>query len=141
MGILALSDSPDSPDHEKRVADAFVATGVKTKNGNEAFLALLPQLMFCGIRPEWLDRGRLKQVFENDKLESMPTYMIMLYRTSMLLRGTCLVLQENADVSRVWRPWAEQSERKYRLEVQACLHNLSRCVDSGFSNHRSSGFC
>lgn len=106
--FVALSDSPDTPNQDARIAAAFAATGIKTKNSNERFLAMMPRLMFCGLKPEWLDRARLKEIFENDKLETFPTHMIMLYRASMLLRGTCLVLQENVNIAEAWRPWAER---------------------------------
>lgn len=106
--FVALSESPDTPDQDARIAAAFTATGVQTKNSDAVFLATMPRLMFCGLKPEWLDRGRLKEVFAKDSLETLPTHMIMLYRASMLLRGTCLVLQENVNIAEAWRPWAER---------------------------------
>lgn len=106
--IMALTDPPDSPGQDKRVADAVLATGIETKNSDVPYLALLPRLMFCSLRPEWLDRENLRPIFENDRVTSLPIHMMMLYRTSMLLRGTCLVLQENVNPAALWRPWAEQ---------------------------------
>jgi aarF domain-containing kinase len=106
--VVVLSEPADTPGQDTRVAAAFAATGIKTKNSDERFLAMMPRLMFCGLKPEWLDRDRLREIFENDRIVSFPTHMIMLYRTSMLLRGTCLALQENVDISEAWRPWAER---------------------------------
>jgi len=113
--VLALSEpgAGEAAGSNARIAEAFAATGVRSVNSDEAFLSTLPRLMFCGLTPEMLDREKLQVVFRGDKVEHMPLHMIMAYRTSMLLRGLCLVLQENVSVAHAWRPWAEMWLREH----------------------------
>eukprot|EP00913_Durusdinium_trenchii_P018156 g17057.t1 len=91
--LLQAVSQPVSPEADRQVAAAFEATGVKTKHGDPEFLALLPRLMFSRIHTEIVE---------------VPVHMVMAYRTAMLLRGLCLVLQENTSVAEAWSPWAER---------------------------------
>ncbi|CAK9053417.1 unnamed protein product [Durusdinium trenchii] len=105
--LLQAVSQPVSPEADRQVAAAFEATGVKTKHGDPEFLALLPRLMFSRIHTEWV-RGDIKETLQRDRIVEVPVHMVMAYRTAMLLRGLCLVLQENTSVAEAWSPWAER---------------------------------
>ena len=105
--LLQAVSKPVSPEADRQVAAAFEATGVRTKHGDQEFLALLPRLMFSRIHTEWI-RGDIKEVLLRDRIVEVPVHMVMAYRTAMLLRGLCLVLQENTSVAEAWSPWAER---------------------------------
>ncbi|CAJ1383514.1 unnamed protein product [Effrenium voratum] len=86
-----------------------------SKNGDKEFLALLPpRLMFCRFQAEWLGGDKLKDVLMRDHIVEIPLHMVMAYRTAMLLRGLCLVFQENTSVAEVWSPWVLVSGEKIR---------------------------
>eukprot|EP00929_Paragymnodinium_shiwhaense_P076975 TRINITY_DN39615_c0_g1_i1.p1 TRINITY_DN39615_c0_g1~~TRINITY_DN39615_c0_g1_i1.p1 ORF type:complete len:581 (-),score=137.45 TRINITY_DN39615_c0_g1_i1:679-2421(-) len=107
--FVALGGAADEPEAKRRVAGAFSATGVTTQKSNEEFLSLMPRLMFDKMQPEWLRRdGPIWKTMRKDKIETLPTHLMMAYRTSMLLRGLCLVLQENISIADEWRPLAEK---------------------------------
>jgi len=106
--LIKAVSQPKSPEADQEVAAAFEATGVRTKNGNRDFLALLPRLMFSRMQAEWFESGTLKEVLRQDKVLEIPIHMVMAYRTAILLRGLCLVLQENASVAEAWTPYAEK---------------------------------
>lgn len=105
--LLQAVAKPASPEADRQVASAFEATGVRTKHGDQEFLALLPRLMFSRIHTEWI-HGNIKEVLQRDRIVEVPVHMVMAYRTAMLLRGLCLVLQENTSVAEAWSPWAER---------------------------------
>lgn len=105
--LLAVARPPSS-EADAEVADAFLATGVRTKNSDARFLAQVPRLMFCSLRAEWFERGHLAEILRRDRIEHLPLHLVMAYRTAMLLRGLCLVLQENASVADAWAPMAQR---------------------------------
>ena len=107
--FVALGDDPNEPLANTRVAHAFSSTGVKTQKSDEQFLALMARVMFDKVQPEWLNRDSpIRKTFREDKVETIPIHMFMTYRTSTLLRGLCLVLQENVSIADEWRPFAER---------------------------------
>eukprot|EP00930_Biecheleria_cincta_P058136 TRINITY_DN43989_c0_g1_i1.p1 TRINITY_DN43989_c0_g1~~TRINITY_DN43989_c0_g1_i1.p1 ORF type:complete len:577 (+),score=81.20 TRINITY_DN43989_c0_g1_i1:32-1732(+) len=93
---------------DERIARAFQATGVRSKNSEADFLAFLPRLFFCSIQSKWLEPGYLKGKLSRDRVETMPTHVIMVYRSAMLLRGLCLTMQHNISVADVWGVWASR---------------------------------
>lgn len=118
--FVALGDDGGDAVTNERVAGAFSATGIRTAESDEDFLALMPRLMFDKLRPEWLDRtkeGPLRTVLRKDKIEDFPLHLALAYRTSMLLRGLCLVLQENVSIADEWRPLAESWLQENRVLV------------------------
>ncbi|CAJ1424405.1 unnamed protein product, partial [Effrenium voratum] len=58
--LLQAVSRPSSPEADQQLAEAFQATGVRSKNGDKEFLALLPRLMFCRFQAEWLGGDKLK---------------------------------------------------------------------------------
>eukprot|EP00439_Symbiodinium_sp_Y106_P068289 s2412_g11.t1 len=107
--LLQAVTKPRSPEADREVAEAFEHTGVKSQHGDREFMALLPRLMFSRLQAEWL-QGDIKErvVLRKDRIVEFPIHVVMAYRTAMLLRGLCLVLQENTSIAEAWTPWAER---------------------------------
>lgn len=105
--LLQAVTRPQSPEADREVAEAFEHTGVKSQHGDREFMALLPRLMFSRLQAEWL-QGDIKEVLRRDRIVEFPIHVVMAYRTAMLLRGLCLVLQENTSIAEAWTPWAER---------------------------------
>lgn len=105
--LFVALGQPLSPDADAVVAKAFAATGIRTTRSDEKFLSTLARLMFCSLQTEWLDRAFLKETFARDHIEAIPVHLVMAYRAAMLLRGLCLLFQENVSPADAWRPWAE----------------------------------
>mmetsp|Transcript_26312 Transcript_26312/g.57092 ORF Transcript_26312/g.57092 Transcript_26312/m.57092 type:complete len:618 (+) Transcript_26312:115-1968(+) len=107
--LLALTDDKaDRKAADARIAKAFFDTGIRTKNSDPDFAAALAKLMFCRLTADVLDRQKMHALFTSDKVDYFPMHVMMAYRTSMLLRGLCLVLQENVSTAHAWAPWAEK---------------------------------
>jgi len=110
--FLALANAPSlvgtSKAADDRIAAAFEATGCRSVKSDAHFLALLPRLMFGSFQQEWFEPGYLKQVLTRDRIETMPSHVVMAYRASMLLRGLCLTMQHNVSVADAWSVWAQR---------------------------------
>lgn len=111
--VVALNAPADDADRDSRVASAFAATGVRTKENDDRYLALLPQLIFGNIRGSWFDSEsresqELKAILHSDHIEHLPPHLVSLMRMVALLRGQCLALQENVSVAELWQPFAER---------------------------------
>jgi len=105
--LLRAVTRPACPEADEEVAAAFEATGVKSQQRDQEFLALLPRLMFSRLQAEWL-QGEIKDVLRRDRIVEFPIHVVMAYRAAMLLRGLCLVMQENTSIAEAWTPWAER---------------------------------
>jgi len=95
-----------SHDADERIASAFTAMGVLSRDSQRRFLAMMPRLMFSRLQPQWFEKGYLKEVFAGDRVEKFPPDVFMVYRASMLLRGLCLTMQHNLSVADAWGSYA-----------------------------------
>ena len=110
--ILSVADD----DSDEIIAKNFRSLGIQTKNDSTRFLANFARLMFGSFKPEYLDHSWHRELHKEDKVVYFPNELSMVYRTSLLLRGLAMSLQQNISVSKLWRHHAQNAVQKYELE-------------------------
>lgn len=106
---------------DEKIADAFRALGVQTKNDNSEFLAKFAKLMFGPLQSCHLDHAWHKRLHNQDEIKHFPTQLTMVYRTSMLLRGLAVSLQFNVSVGDLWKAHAEEAINRYEIHVEESI--------------------
>jgi aarF domain-containing kinase len=110
---------------ESELASAFAATGMSSVNADDRFLSIMPRLLFDKVDVEWLYKEiplgkEWRDVMKCDKLDHFHPQMSSLCRMVMLLRGQCMVLQENVSLVDIWQPFAERWLREHGESILTC---------------------
>lgn len=121
--VLGRAKQGNASDSE--LASAFAATGMTSAHGDDRFLSIMPRLLFDKVDAEWFDKEspvgkEWREVMKGDKLEHFPPHMSSLCRMVMLLRGQCMVLQENVSLVDIWQPFAERWLREHGEPIPTC---------------------
>ena len=117
---------------DKEVADAFRDLGVGTKNDNSEFLAAMARLMFGPLQPYHMDHDWHHKLNKKDRITYFPNQLSMVYRTSMLLRGLAVSLQENVSVGDMWQEHARKAVASYK---ESSTYRLSDTMKQSQSNN------
>ena len=105
--IIALDE-----DNKDEIVALMKNAGMKTKNNDPEVFYLYAKVSYAEITEKIL-QGRHIQVFmedleKRDPIVQLPFELIMVSRTSVLLRGLALALHQNRNVATAWRSIAEK---------------------------------
>ena len=109
--IIALDE-----DNKDEIVALMKEAGMKTKNNDPEVFYLYAKVSYAEITEKIL-QGRHIQVFmedleKRDPIVQLPFELIMVSRTSVLLRGLALALHQNRNVATAWRSIAEKVLRE-----------------------------
>ena len=105
--IIALDE-----DNKEEIVALMKEAGMKTKHNDPDVFYLYAKVSYAEITEKIL-QGRHIQVFmedleKRDPIVQLPFELIMVSRTSVLLRGLAMALHQNRNVATAWKSIAEK---------------------------------